>query len=93
MTRPSTLAALLCCAAGSPVGASDFASAAPACRFTYQENFCGGGAPVISSTPHSTPAECCAKCTADASCHSWTVNNASGVVPPSVCYLKNFVVR
>eukprot|EP01052_Picozoa_sp_SAG31_P050245 SAG31_NODE_11379_length_1037_cov_1.037313_2_plen_183_part_00 len=60
---------------------------APACRFTFQHNFCGAGAPVISSTPDTSPAECCAKCTADALCKSWTVNNAN---EPSTCYLKAF---
>ena len=59
--------------AGSGLKVSD----ASTCRFTFQVGFCGGGAPVISATPHTTAGDCCAKCTAHSGCKSWTVNNGA----------------
>eukprot|EP00729_Bicosta_minor_P010356 gene10356-11183_t len=72
--------------AGSGLKVSD----ASTCRFTFQVGFCGGGAPVISATPHTTAGDCCAKCTAHSGCKSWTVNNAT-TAAAATCYLKAFV--
>ena len=80
------------CPRSAAVPPSPLAGGGGACRFTYQEGFCGGGSPVISTTKHVTPAECCAKCTADKSCKSWTVNNETQFQgAQSICYLKAFV--
>jgi hypothetical protein len=86
--------ALCCRASAAPVrtgtGGVSPAAAGPACRFSFQEGFCGAGAPVISATKGVTPTDCCAKCTADKTCKSWTVNNQSSAGLQSTCYLKAF---